>query len=104
MLPIAIVFTPAPVLPMFIVSAEASVPILIVPVGPEWSVRSDPVPETIVNAPLSAMLFVVKVWLPILVPVMKLATPAPVTFHVSESITTLSPSSPRFTNPSASSV
>ncbi len=36
-------------------------------------------------------------------PVSPDATPAPVTFHVSESITTFSPSSPRFTNPFASS-
>ena len=75
MLPIAIVFTAAPVLPMLIVSALASVPMLIVPVVPELRVRLLAVPEEIVRAPESAMLFVVNVWLPMVLPVMKDATP-----------------------------
>ena len=62
LLPMAMVLTAAPVLPILIISAEASVPMLIVPVVPELRVKTEAAPEAIVKAPASAMLLAEKVW------------------------------------------
>ena len=78
------VLTAAPVLPMLMVSAEASVPMLIAPVVPDCKVKAVAAAEAMVSAPESAMLLVVKVCVAITVPVTKLATPALVTFQVLE--------------------
>jgi len=64
------------VLPMLIVSADESVPILIVPVVPEFRVKTVADPEAIVNAPLSTILLVVNVCDPMTVPVINVPTPA----------------------------
>lgn len=71
-----IVLTAAPVLPMLIVSAEASVPMLMVPVVPEFRVSAVVAPVAMVRAPESAMLLVVNVCEPMTVPVMKVPAPA----------------------------
>ena len=80
--PILNVFTPLPVA-IFTASASSSEAIFKVPVEPVLRVKALVVALSMVRAPLSAILLVVKVNDPIDVPVMNEATPASVTLQLS---------------------